>query len=150
MTDAFAQKKDTAAVWFKNLRDTICAEFEALEREASLELYPEKPGTFVYEDWQRKVENGGGGTGGMLRGRLFEKCGVHISVVKGEFDAEMAARVPGAHKDPSFWAAGISLIAHMVNPRIPAVHMNTRYIVCLLYTSPSPRDQRGSRMPSSA
>jgi len=85
MTDAFAFKKETAAAWFKTLRDNIC---------------------------QRKVDNGGGGTGGMLRGRLFEKCGVHISVVKGEFDTEMAARVPGADKDPSFWAAGISLIAH--------------------------------------
>ena len=130
MTDAFAFKKETAAAWFKTLRDNICAEFETLEREAPAELYPEEPGRFVYEDWQRKVENGGGGTGGMLRGRLFEKCGVHISVVKGEFDAEMAARVPGADKDPSFWAAGISLIAHLRNPRIP----------CLLYTSPSPRD----------
>lgn len=129
MTDAFAYKKETAAAWFKTLRDNICTEFETLEREAPAELYPEEPGRFVYEDWQRKVDNGGGGTGGMLRGRLFEKCGVHISVVKGEFDTEMAARVPGADKDPSFWAAGISLIAHLRNPRIPAVHMNTRYIV---------------------
>jgi len=129
MTDSFAQKKEATATWFKSLRDQICAEFEVLEREAPNSLYPGEPGQFVYEDWQRNVENGGGGTGGMLRGRLFEKCGVHISVVKGEFTPEMAARVPGAEKDPSFWAAGISLIAHLVNPRIPAVHMNTRYIV---------------------
>lgn len=128
MTD-FEPRKTRAAAWFKSLRDEICAEFETLEREASSALYPGEPGKFIYEDWQRKVENGGGGTGGMLRGRLFEKCGVHISVVKGEFTPEMAARTPGADKDPRFWAAGISLIAHMRNPHIPSVHMNTRYIV---------------------
>jgi len=125
----FETKKDKAATWFKTLRDDICAEFEALEREAPSELYKGEAGTFEFEDWQRKVQNGGGGTGGMLRGRLFEKCGVHISVVKGEFTPEMAAKTPGADKDPRFWAAGVSLIAHMHNPRIPAVHMNTRYIV---------------------
>lgn len=125
----FDDKKTMAAAWFKSLRDQICAEFEALERDAPTDLYPGEPGQFVYEDWQRKVENGGGGTGGMLRGRLFEKCGVHISVVQGEFTPEMAARTPGASDDPRFWAAGVSLIAHMVNPRVPAVHMNTRYIV---------------------
>jgi len=96
----FDDNKTKAAAWFKSLRDTICAEFEAIEREAPADLYPGDAGTFVYEDWERSVENGGGGTGGMLRGRLFEKCGVHISVVKGEFNAEMAARVPGADKDP--------------------------------------------------
>jgi coproporphyrinogen III oxidase len=128
MTD-IDSRKTRAATWFKALRDDICAEFEALEQEAPSELYPREPGKFVFEDWQRKVENGGGGTGGMLRGRLFEKCGVHISVVKGEFTPEMAAKTPGAGKDPRFWAAGISLIAHMKNPHIPAVHMNTRYIV---------------------
>tara|TARA_R110002020_G_scaffold29059_13_gene91973 strand:- start:40 stop:909 length:870 start_codon:yes stop_codon:yes gene_type:complete len=128
MTD-FESQKTRAADWFKSLRNDVCAEFETLEREAASDLYPGEPGKFVYEDWQRKVENGGGGTGGMLRGRLFEKCGVHISVVQGEFTPEMAARTPGADKDPRFWAAGISLIAHMKNPHIPAVHMNTRYIV---------------------
>ena len=128
MTD-FELQKTRAADWFKSLRNDICAEFEALEREAPSDLYPGESGKFVFEDWQRKVENGGGGTGGMLRGRLFEKCGVHISVVKGEFTSEMAARTPGADKDPRFWAAGVSLIAHMRNPHIPAVHMNTRYIV---------------------
>ena len=122
-------QKETARLWFKSLRDKICAEFEALEREADPKLYPGAPGKFVFEDWQRSQENGGGGTGGMLRGRLFEKCGVHISVVKGQFTPEMAANIPGADKDPSFWAAGISLIAHLNNPRVPAVHMNTRYIV---------------------
>jgi coproporphyrinogen III oxidase len=125
----FDDKKDRASGWFKSLRDDICAEFEAIEREAPDALYPGAPGKFVYEPWERKIANGGGGTGGMLKGRVFEKCGVHISVVKGEFTPEMQKSVPGAADDPRFWAAGVSLIAHMVNPRIPAVHMNTRYIV---------------------
>ena len=129
MTDHYADKKQRASAWFKTLRDDICKEFEAIERDAPDELYPGLAGNFVFEDWQRKVQNGGGGTGGMLRGRVFEKCGVHISVVKGEFTPEMQARQPGADKDPRFWAAGISLIAHMRNPHIPCVHMNTRYIV---------------------
>jgi len=100
----FTNKKEKAAAWFKTIRDEICAEFETLEREAPESLYPGEPGRFEFEDWQRKVENGGGGTGGMLRGRLFEK-------------------------DPRFWAAGVSLIAHHHNPHVPSVHMNTRYIV---------------------
>ncbi|WP_371397177.1 oxygen-dependent coproporphyrinogen oxidase [Fretibacter rubidus] len=134
MTDPYADKKTRASTWFKTLRDDICAEFEAVERDAPDALYPGEPGKFVFEDWKRKQEDGnaldlGGGTGGMLRGRVFEKCGVHISVVKGEFTPEMQARQPGADKDPRFWAAGISLIGHMKNPHMPCVHMNTRYIV---------------------
>ena len=125
---SFDDKKQKAAAWFKELRNTICAEFETLEREASSELYSGEPGKFEFEDWQRKGD-GGGGTGGMLRGRLFEKCGVHISVVHGEFEGEMRESVPGAKDDPRFWAAGVSLIAHLHNPHVPAVHMNTRYIV---------------------
>ena len=130
----FEDKQSKAAAWFKTLRNDICAEFETLEREAPSALYPGHAGKFELKDWQRKAENSpsadlGGGTGGMLRGRLFEKCGVHISVVKGEFDGEMREKTPGAKEDPRFWAAGISLIAHMHNPRVPAVHMNTRYIV---------------------
>ncbi len=125
---SFDLKKQTAANWFRELRDKICSEFEKLEAEAPENLYDGEPGKFEFEDWQRKG-NGGGGTGGMLRGRLFEKCGVHISVVHGEFEGEMRETVPGAKDDPRFWAAGISLIAHLTNPNIPAVHMNTRYIV---------------------
>ena len=130
--DTFHDKKKKAAAWFKALRDEICAEFEVLECEAPESLFPGEPGRFEYEDWQRKVENGGGGTGGMLRGRLFEKCGVHISVVKGEFEGEMREKTPGAKDDPRFWAAGVSLIAHHRNPHVPSVHMNTRYIVTTL------------------
>ena len=125
----FEDKKERAASWFRSLRDEICAEFEILEHQAPDNLFPGEPGTFEFEDWQRKVKNGGGGTGGMLRGRLFEKCGVHISVVKGEFKGEMREKTPGAKDDPRFWAAGVSLIAHHHNPHIPSVHMNTRYIV---------------------
>lgn len=130
----FDDHKDKAAAWFKSLRNDICAEFEKLEREAPDALYQATPGSFQFEDWKRTISEDnsqdlGGGTGGMLRGRLFEKCGVHISVVKGEFNGEMRERVPGAKDDPRFWAAGVSLIAHMQNPHIPAVHMNTRYIV---------------------
>jgi len=119
----FEERKNKAAAWFKRLRDDICAEFEALERDAPNDFYPGERGKFVFEPWERKVENGGGGTGGMLRGRFFEKCGVHISVVKGEFEGEMRERVLGARDDPRFWAAGISLIAHMHNPHVPCVIM---------------------------
>lgn len=121
-------QQSEAVTWFRTLRDTICAEFETLEQEAPEALYGPEAGTFQFEDWSRK-NNGGGGTGGMLRGRLFEKCGVHISVVHGEFTGDMRESVPGAKDDPRFWAAGISLIAHMTNPHIPAVHMNTRHLV---------------------
>lgn len=122
-------KKTKATVWFKELRDIICNEFEKLEKEAPAELYGNTAGKFIYEDWLRNEKNGGGGTGGMLRGRLFEKCGVHISTVNGEFEGEMREKTPGAKEDPRFWAAGISLIAHMRNPHVPSVHFNTRYIV---------------------
>ena len=121
-------KQEKASAWFRELRDQIHARFEQLEREATVDLYPGEPGRFEITPWQRKVENGGGGEGGMLRGRLFEKTGVHISVVRGEFTPDMAANIPGASEDPRFWAAGISLIAHLRNPHIPCVHMNTRYI----------------------
>ena len=122
-------KKTKATAWFKELRDIICNEFEKLEKEAPAELYGNTAGKFIYEDWLRNEKNGGGGTGGMLRGRLFEKCGVHISTVNGEFEGEMREKTPGAKEDPRFWAAGISLIAHMRNPHVPSVHFNTRYIV---------------------
>jgi coproporphyrinogen III oxidase len=112
--------------WFETLRDRLAAAFEAIEEDAPPALYPGAPGRFAFKAWNR--EGGGGGVMGFLRGRLFEKCGLHISEVHGVLSPEMAAAMPGAEADPRFVATGVSLIAHMRSPRVPAVHMNTRYI----------------------
>jgi coproporphyrinogen III oxidase len=113
--------------WLDELRDQLAAAFETLEAEAPGGLYPGEPGRFELKPWVR--EAGGGGVMGFLRGRFFEKCGLHISEVHGTFSPEMAATMPGgAEGDRRFVATGISLIAHMVSPRVPAVHMNTRYL----------------------
>jgi coproporphyrinogen III oxidase len=115
-----------AKAWFDLLRDRIVAAFEQLEAEAPADLYGPKPGRFELKPWTRA--EGGGGVMGFLRGRFFEKCGVHVSQVHGTFTPEMARTMPGAEDDPRFVATGISLIAHMTSPRVPAVHMNTRFI----------------------
>ncbi len=126
MTDPFDQ---SCADWFKTLRDRICARFEGLEDALASGPHAHLPaGRFDRKAWQHA--EGGGGEISLMRGRVFEKVGVNISVVHGTFAADFRARIPGAvESDGTFWAAGISLVAHMRSPLVPAVHMNTRRIV---------------------
>ena len=118
-------QQQAARDWFESLRDRICGEFEAIEREAGSDA------RFDYIPWDRTDEDGtpgGGGVRGQMTGKVFEKVGVNVSTVGGRFSEEFARQIPGADEDPGFFATGISLVAHMANPHVPAVHMNTRFL----------------------
>ena len=118
-------QQQAARDWFESLRTRICDAFEAIEREAGSDA------AFGYTPWERTEADGspgGGGVRGQMNGAVFEKVGVNVSTVGGRFSEEFAASIPGAEDDPSFFATGISLVAHMANPHVPAVHMNCRFL----------------------
>jgi coproporphyrinogen III oxidase len=129
---ALDDRKQAARRGFEALQSKLIAAMEALEDEDPVGAPDRPPGRFVFEPWTRLDASGapgGGGRAAMLRGRVFEKMGVHVSTVYGAFAPEFAKRIPGADADPRFWASGVSAIAHPWSPRVPTVHMNARFVV---------------------
>lgn len=125
---SITSQQNQASSWFLELRNKICAEFELIEQEFS----GNNDTKFQRKTWQRFDEttqqNGGYGEMSVMKGKVFEKVGVNFSEVFGKFSDKFKHEIPGAEVDPSFWASGISLVAHMSSPLVPAVHMNTRFI----------------------
>ena len=128
------ERKMKTAAWFGSLQAQLIKAFEQLEDDCEGPYFPgaEAAGRFSIKPWERVDHSGapgGGGSMAMMRGRVFEKVGVHVSTVFGSFAPEFASQIPGAQDDPRFWAAGVSLIAHPWNPNAPTAHMNTRHVV---------------------
>jgi coproporphyrinogen III oxidase len=127
-----SERKTSAADWFGLLRDRLCSAFEGLEDEYAGPFKDEPAGRFQRKSWRRPTpdnSDGGGGTMAIMKGRVFEKVGINVSTVHGQFEPQFAKEIPGAGADPTYWACGISLVAHMRSPRVPTVHFNTRHIV---------------------
>ena len=128
LTPDMADFSVRVADWFEKLRDNICGQFETIESEAEDSPLSDQPsGHFQRKNWTR--DGGGGGQISVMHGRVFEKVGVNISLVHGQFAEDFRAQIPGATDDGQFWAGGISLVAHPQNPFVPAAHMNTRFVI---------------------